>query len=78
MYHSPVTSAARCERGAYAQLRPKLGQSYINDAVVSCTQRHLYGCSCPVRRVQLDKHARLRSLAIRVHGYDDGVLVRVV
>lgn len=34
------------QRDLRTQLRrPKLGQSYINDTVVSCTPGHLYGCS---------------------------------
>lgn len=50
-------------RPACARVRRKPGQSYINDAVVSCAPGHLYGCSYPARecRLQLDKHARLSA-----------------
>lgn len=58
--------------------RPKLGQSYINDSVVSCTPGHLYGCSCPAKKCALINtrvSAKLRDT--HIHEYDNGVLVRI-
>lgn len=50
MHHSPGLPPQPVAYAIRTRLRPRLGQSYINDTVVSCTPGHLYGCFLPGER----------------------------